>query len=616
MTTYRKDIDALKGIAIIAIVFFHLGILSSGYLGVDVFFVISGFLVLPKMCCQIIDGNFSYFSFLKKRYLRMAPLVVLAGIVCLLAGFWGMLPDSYENLAESVVASNLFAENILSAITAHSYWNVINDYKPLMHLWYVGVLFQFYVLCPIILKCCFWLVRKLKGVVSHSDARLVLGVLFAISLILYLIPAKFEAYKFYFIHCRSFELLLGGMAGYVLKDAGEEKVRSGYQWGALALLVFVMFSSLLLLTPETFSPEVIPIGQEGQRTARILLIQPRPVLLIFTVFLTAFLLRASFCCNSFAETAMAAIGKRSYSIYVWHQVLLAFYRYYFSRSLSPGFVLLFLVAVIIVSELSYRFIEKKTGLSNRSFISWLAASALVTALAFGIYLRAGVVRDVPELGITVSDAHRGMHAEYVERIYDYDKDFPTDNGKINVLVEGWSFARDMANCLLESGLKDSMSISYVYEWDESYIERIKAADMIFTFRGKDEVPSYVTSNMSDNCQIWGIGTKNYGECNGIFYRKRFSDSFKDSAVAIPASYVALNDRWREGWGENYVDFIRLAEISPGVVRILTPEGKFISQDCEHLTRAGAIWYASMINWKVIFGNTKILTLKNDSELPE
>jgi len=213
---YRKDLDCLKGIAIIIVVLFHMGLLKSGYLGVDAFFVINGFLVVPALFSKIVGNGFSYFSFMEKKLLRLMPLVVVASIVCLAVGFIGMLPDNYENLAESVIASNIFSENILSAITTKNYWDVGNDYKPLMHLWYVGILFEFYLLLPLLMmafkKVCSWMKVDTEKGMMHF-----LGFLFVVSLLLYLLPFDTESNKFYFIQYRFFELLLGGIIGLNIK---------------------------------------------------------------------------------------------------------------------------------------------------------------------------------------------------------------------------------------------------------------------------------------------------------------------------------------------------------------------------------------------------------------
>lgn len=600
--TYRKDIDALKGIAIIAVVLFHLGLLRSGYLGVDVFFVINGFFLIPKISDELCHNRFRFFPFLEKRIIRLLPLIVVASFICMLVGLVGMLPDNYENLAETVVASNLFSENILSAITTGDYWNVNNDYKPLMHLWYVGVLFEFYLLLPLLLLIICTLIKRItKKIISVDIIQFVLGCILAISLVLYLLPYGSDTHKFYFPYYRLYEFILGGIVGcYLYHTNGKiHNHYSYYQYISFTLLVFVLFSSIILLNPETIGTQIVPIGDRSHQTSG--LINEKSTLLIITVSLTAILLRSPFLNNqSGITTCFAYLGRRSYSIFIWHQILLAFYRYFFSKSLSPTFIILYLLIVLLVSELSYRLIETKVVFTRRSFILWIFASFVVIIMALCVYLHAGVVRDVPEQNISFNDVHRGMHAEYVDRVYQYNKDFPTDSKRVNVLVEGVSFGRDFANCLLESNYADSVNLSYISHWDVAFLPRILSADYIFTFRDRDDVPTYVIDNMNDNCHLWGIGTKNYGECNGIVYRKRFSNDYLNTSVSIPSSYVDLNDRWKQSWGNHYIDFIGLAEVSPGVVRVFTPDGKFISQDCEHLTKEGAKWYAGIIPWKTIF----------------
>ena len=145
MTSQRLTyLDVLKAIAIIAVVLFHAGILGSGYLGVDVFLVLSGFFVTRSL-----EGK-TYFGFIGGRLLRLLPVLLVAGFVAMAIGWFTMLPDDYENLGESVVATNLFANNILSAITTGDYWNIANEYKPLMHTWYVGLLMQFCLVYPLL----------------------------------------------------------------------------------------------------------------------------------------------------------------------------------------------------------------------------------------------------------------------------------------------------------------------------------------------------------------------------------------------------------------------------------------------------------------------------------
>ena len=592
---YRKDLDSFKGIAIIAVVLFHMGLLKSGYLGVDIFFVINGFLIIPSVCRRIDAHEFKYSPFIEKRITRLLPLVVLASIVCLLLGLIGMLPDNYENLAESVVASNFFSGNILSAITTKNYWDAANEYKPLMHLWYVGILFEFYLIFPLILLIVRWFTQRLKTY-SKNTLFYAVAFLFVVSFVLYLLPWTSDSNKFYFLQYRLFELSIGGIAGMLYLNV-EGDTRLNWMW--ILLLVFFVFSSVLTFDVNNIGNQVQVIGG-GSDFKDTSLITAKSTLLVLVVFVSAIVVAQNndslrLLNNGF----LAQVGKRSYSIFIWHQVLLAFYRYYFTAKVTVPFVIVYLVVVAVISELSYKLVEKRAKDTHWYFFTWVLIALITVCVAVFIYLRAGVVRNVPEQNITVDTIHRGMHAEYVDRVYDYDKEFP-NNGKTNVLVEGTSFGRDFANCLLESNYADSVNLSYVFIWKDAPISRIRDADILFSFTSKEGVPRVVWDNKKESATVWGIGTKNYGECNGIIYARRFADDYLASTITPHPGYLKLNEQWKLEWGDHYIDFMGMAMNDEGRIRVFTPDGKFISQDCEHLTKEGAQWYATQIPWDAVF----------------
>ncbi|NLE24617.1 MAG: acyltransferase, partial [Clostridiaceae bacterium] len=116
-------LDFIKGIAIIAVALYHFGggILPFGYLGVDIFFVVGGYFLLRSLVRKLNDGSFRYWKYLSDKLVRLWPLVLLAITVSLLLGFFLMLPDDYENLAESAIASSFFSNNILQCITTKNY---------------------------------------------------------------------------------------------------------------------------------------------------------------------------------------------------------------------------------------------------------------------------------------------------------------------------------------------------------------------------------------------------------------------------------------------------------------------------------------------------------------
>ena len=244
---YRKDLDALKSLSIIAVVFYHMGFLTSGYLGVDGFFVINWFFVLPAMF-RLFDGkeSNSLYCFWEKRILRLWPLILIATFICLIVGYWGMLPDDYENLCESVIATNLFSENILSAITTKNYWDVSNDYKPLMHMWYVGILVEFYIITPLILWCIskFAKWRRLEFQKLGQYSIIVSATL---SFLFYLSPLSEGPTRFYYLPARFWELALGGIVALFISKIHDRGIfeNTGINSAVTILLLVIICIGLI-----------------------------------------------------------------------------------------------------------------------------------------------------------------------------------------------------------------------------------------------------------------------------------------------------------------------------------------------------------------------------------
>lgn len=596
---YRYDIDALKGLAIIAVVFFHLGILKSGYLGVDAFFVINGFLVIPSVIKHIADNSFKYFNFLEKRIIRLLPLITIVSLISLALGYFLMLPDHYENLSQSVIASNCMSENVLSAITTKNYWDVSNDFKPLMHLWYVGILFEFYLILPLFMMFA----TKIANLLNQNSKKWMTCTLLlaaVVSLIMYLNPDVSIGDRFYFIQYRFFELCIGGLIGLIVG-----KLNWGGQTGLFAsrvvsiLLISIIFSSVYNILSGDNEHIRNVIGGANLTTTGMPF--PATVSLLLTVLLSAAFV--AFKDNGsliFRSKVLIWLGSMSYSIFIWHQVLLAFYRYSVSTDVTLGFVIGFLIITLVISCVSYYFVEKKIATTHRSFVVWVSVAFFVILPSAYIYKHAGVVRDVPELNVIKGTEYRGMFAEYCDRVYNYNQDFP-NNGKKNVLVVNISFGRDFANVLLESPYKDSINLSYVYLWRyPEALERAKQADYIFSFSSKEDIPSEVWNNIKETTKVYGIGTKNYGASNGFCYARRYRSDYHSMTNPLIAGYMDLNNAWKRSWGDNYIDFITPALCENGEIRIFTPDKKFIAQDCSHFTEAGAKWYASIIDWSRVF----------------
>jgi peptidoglycan/LPS O-acetylase OafA/YrhL len=578
-------VDFLKGIAMIAVVLYHFKLLEYGYLGVEIFLVINGYLLTNSLNKKISAGKkFSYFKFVYERLVRLWPLVLVAGLISLIVGSVSMLPDDYENLAQSVVASNVFSNNILAAITTGNYWDVVQDYKPLMHLWYIGILVPFYVIYPAIHLHTIQVARK-KKYDDQKSLLIVNGVLAILSLTAYFFENETSA-RFYYFPFRFYEMLAGCLVATSMKyfSGGIKRISN-----TVLGIVFLVF--LLIINPYAFIT--------GHNTIRLLAM----------VFFAAGLLwvRPS---TRFENNAIcrivAVIGMASYSIYIWHQVIIAFYRYIVDA--SPSFIglLICLIITVLISYVSYCWMEKKFAhLRNRIIISIsLAICACTTICSLYLYAHAGVIRDVPELDVYTDNVHRGMHAEYCDRVYDMNRPF-TNDSRAKVLVVGHSFARDWVNVLLEAGLDDSLDIVYIYTTDisENDIDRIQQADYIFVNAERavtETIPEIIITGMREGTQLWGIGTKSFGENNGNIYNRRYFDNYYE----LTASYDLVKETYEEEksiWGNNYIDFIEPILQENGEVTVFTDAGKYISQDCRHLTRAGAQYYARLFDFTSIFG---------------
>ncbi len=580
-------LDFLKGLAIIAVVLYHFGTLKYGYLGVDLFLVINGYLVTNSILKAYIKGNFSYFSFIFKRIIRLWPLLLLASLVSLSIGYFNMLPDDLENLGESVVASNLFANNILMSITGKDYWDTSQLYKALMHTWYIGILIQFYIIYPLVVMI------SQKWEEQKKINKSLFWIILALSIVSFIcyITTDTKEVRFYYIHCRFFELALGGLIAIAYQNNWLEKI---IYCTSIRITNWICVFSLIILF--TLKIEVIP------SQLKLLL-----AVALSCISVICSMNHASIRINSNTiYKAIVSLGIASYSIYIWHQVVLAFYRYIINS--EPSFIDNFycLVIIAIISFLSYYLIEKPlTHISGKKtyklFVGCILLCVVTGVTGFLIYLNAGVVRDVPELDIYTNNIRRGMHAEYNDRVKKMNVDFGNSD-KIKVLVIGDSFGRDWVNILLESDIKDSLNISYTGHADSSCMKRVEQADYIFMAFSNGmphTYPDYLKNYIKSDTKVYWVGTKRYGTTNGNVYRKRFRDDYLQSTV----SYATIADMYEEQkklYGKYYIDFIAPVLRKDGNVSAFTDDGKYISQDCRHLTRGGAKYYARIFNLKTIF----------------
>lgn len=582
-------LDILKGFAILAVVFYHLGVLPYGYLGVDLFLVINGYLITKSLeHSSISEKPFSaYVSFMVKRVSRLWLPVLLAAAVSIGIGLFTMLPDDLENLGYSVVASNCFLNNVLACITTKNYWDVVNNYKPLMHTWYLGVIVQCYVVLPF-----FFIVPRRIFKNSERSARCIricFWVITLISCLLYLVPCATTAQKFYYIPFRFFEIGAGALAALYLPQIKLKQWRN-HAW-LFAVLLLALFVLPLSFLPSVF--KLLPVAAAGVGCLFYSGMQPTESMLALSI-----------------RKILSSLGMASYSIFVWHQVVFALYRYVVRAVFTAADYVLVLAITAVLSLLSYLLLEQRLLKSRKHstvVVKWIVTVLLfvvTTGAGLQLYRIGGVVRDVPELNISIKEQTKGMHAAYNDRVYQMDGDF-LDDDRCKVLVIGNSFGRDWVNVLLESSYQNKLDISYESSFsdDAALTKRIQTADYIFWVGiPTEEQADVLQQYMKPSTRLLGVGTKNFGECNGNIYNRRHEADYFTLRTAVMPSVLETYYEETAYWGNDYVDFLAPVLDANHTVPVFSKANRFISQDCRHLTQSGAQFYAEILDLDTIFMN--------------
>lgn len=324
-------LDVLKGIAIIFVILFHAGIFTYGYLGVEIFLVIAGYLTTRSILRAYERDGFEYWRFILNRLVRLWPLLVIISLVALVLGYFCMLPDSYKNTSETSLGTLLFLNNFVQYITAGDYWDVSNDYKPLMHTWYVGILFQFYLVYPWVLMVTHRCSRDWKRL--SVIVLLAMGIL---SLAFYLIPQVSGSFHFYMLPSRLFEFAFGGIIALLPSNISSRwKENQKIAVGLMLILLILLFG---------------------------INIEHSKLLVFMTVAVTAWILYVHVQSEQTLEQwnvkLIIRLGVASYSLYLWHQVIFAFYRYAINYNLSVWEYVLLIGGSLVAGYLSYPLIPQ------------------------------------------------------------------------------------------------------------------------------------------------------------------------------------------------------------------------------------------------------------------
>lgn len=362
---HRRDIDGLRSLAILPVLLFHMGasFMPGGYLGVDVFFVISGFLITGILYKELqTTGKFSIGNFYERRIRRIFPALVTVSAVTLIVGYFVLLPDAFKTLKLSLRWVFGFLSNYFFA-GQNSYFAPDIDLNPMLHTWSLAIEEQFYVVFPLLL----WVLYKL---VPKKAWAFVLGAIALVSI--GWAQANYFAdptANFYEIQFRAWELLAGGLIALFI-----DNFQTLSKWknvlssaGLLMLIGSYLFlddkfahPGYLTLIPVVGAALIIAFTTEGSVTYRVLSLRP-------VVF----------------------IGLISYSLYLWHQPIFAFVRILSPNELSPLELLPPLALTVLLSILTWKFVEnpfrnRKAFSVKKTLLTLGAATAAVLVLTVAI----------------------------------------------------------------------------------------------------------------------------------------------------------------------------------------------------------------------------------------
>lgn len=362
---YRKEIDGLRAVAVSTVILYHAGIeaFSGGYVGVDIFFVISGFLIFGLILNELSKGMFSFSNFYQRRVKRILPALFLVIFCTTVPAYIVLIPEEFAAYSRSIISTSLFIPNILFWRET-GYFNADVDLKPLIHTWSLGVEEQFYIIFPVVLFFIYKLARKY-----------LIPFFVLIAFLSFLLAEQFvltnPAAAFFLLPTRIWEFLCGGLLAMLLKNHNAPRpnkiVAEGIMILSMSLIGYAVFTfdrstpipSAYLLVPIVGTMLVLVFGEHETMAGSLL----RSRLFVF-------------------------LGLTSYSTYLWHQPILALVRMEILNTPGPLVIMFCLVATLLMGFLSWRFFEvpiRRHDFTSHSKVFIIAFCVSSFFIAFGTF---------------------------------------------------------------------------------------------------------------------------------------------------------------------------------------------------------------------------------------
>jgi peptidoglycan/LPS O-acetylase OafA/YrhL len=602
---YRAEIDGLRALAVIPVILFHAGfeLFSGGFVGVDVFFVISGYLITTILIEDIENKRFSIINFYERRARRILPALFFVMLVCIPFAWMWMLPNQMKDFSHSLVAVSLFASNILFWRKT-GYFEAAAEEKPLLHTWSLAVEEQYYVLFPIFLILA-WRFGK-------NRVFWMIVVMAAISLLLSEWGWRNKApANFYLAPTRAWELFAGSIAAFIVQKQGVQKNNFLAMLGLAAIIFSIFFYDVTTPFPSVYA--LVPV--------------------LGVVLLVLYADKETLAAKFLSTKAIVAIGLISYSAYLWHQPLFAYARI---RSLEhPSHLLMLTLSLssILLAYVSWRYIEMPFRGNER-----LGRSRLFVASAVGLALFTALGLTMPKFTENVLYGRNFIEQNEYSQLSDTyvmarkaelrNVNFANANTR-KILVIGDSNSGDLINALEFLFNEEDVSLSslminsgcgavYV-ETDryQQYIERRKKSDcnnadnlfsqrsielmqaadlVIFASSWHDWQLSFLEESSQRlkgdfGSKFWWFGNKHLVFPNDR--ERSLLDGELNDSYPIRREKQLINEQMQRTLGDRFIDPYELLCVD-NYCRIVSEEGKLLIYDGFHLSRPGARYLAEQM----------------------
>ena len=546
---FRYDINGLRAYAVILVVLFHFGIIgfAAGFIGVDIFFVISGFLMTSIVIKSLDKGNFSLLKFYLARGIRIVPALFVVSTIVLILGWFLVLPTDYKALAKHTLSSINFFSNIVYWRES-GYFDTDSHNKALLHTWSLSVEWQFYLVFPIIVA----LLYKIKKSRNFLLTFFILGTI--ISLILsIIITAKNPSAGFFLLPTRAWEMLAGGLIFFIPK----EKVP--YKKPLEFIGFFLIAISCYIFSTDTLWPSYNAI---------------LPVLGAFLILL-AHQQNSIFTKGSVFQW----LGNNSYSIYLWHWPIV-FFLHYFYKNDDYIFITAGIVLSIILGWLSYTYIENPTRkkLSNLSIVKayflWFLSISILSLISIMIFKFDGVKNrfsnEINNISNTINDINPRRDECLGKQDDSQLKKCTYGDGPLSLIVVGDSHASAMLNGVINALPNNTSLISFTISGCPT-VKNLKKTNMPEYSCGErvKDIINDIKTNYSTDIPILVIN-----RANAIFQGEPENDKSNQPIRYINTPSLVFDEEYYAQMRNAYVDTLKDLSASHKVyITRPTPEAK-------------------------------------------